>query len=182
MGAAGNTIVALLKLLFYGVILAGLAYAAYRYRDDLIRGWQSLLKDLRELWNRWFGRTSEPATAFQPTDYSQSKPQRSFASYPNPFSSGKAAQAQLADLVRYTFEATEAWAADQGQPRADEQTPLEFALRLSACGLGNDDIRSLAEFYTQLAYSTLSLPTEARQVVARVWGHLTTNSREPRLA
>ena len=48
---------------------------------------------------------------------------RRFADFSDPFAAGTAGRYPPEELVRYTFEALEAWARDNGQPRLPEQTP-----------------------------------------------------------
>ena len=53
-----------------------------------------------------------------------------FAAFTNPFADGTSAGRSPEDLVRYSFQAFEAWADDRDLPRSDNETPLEFAARV----------------------------------------------------
>ena len=83
---------------------------------------------------------------------------RPFASYSNPFSSGRARQMSPAELVRYSFAGLQAWGREHNLPRAEGETPMEFALRIGErhTDLGEQS-RKLALLYARLAYSTDTL-------------------------
>ena len=55
---------------------------------------------------------------------------RPFAWYHNPWSDGTAGQRTLQELIRFTFAALQAWAAERGVLREIGETPLEFAARV----------------------------------------------------
>jgi hypothetical protein len=73
-------------------------------------------------------------------------------------------------LVQYTFEALEAWARDNGQPRPPEQTPHEFARSVgSSLSSLADDARHLADLYCQVAYAPGSLPAASATRLSHLW-------------
>ena len=59
-------------------------------------------------------------------------PRRRFADFSDPFAAGQAAGWPPEELVRYSFAALEAWAAEHGHPRQAEQTPHEFARSIAS--------------------------------------------------
>ncbi len=75
-----------------------------------------------------------------------------------------------AQLVRYTFEALEAWAREQVVARPPEQTPLEFAQELGrrVPALAKD-ATSTAALYVRVAYARNNPSRESVQVLERLW-------------
>ena len=102
---------------------------------------------------------------------------RPFADYTDPFASGMAERYSPAELVRYTFEAVEAWALEHGQPRQADQTPHEFARCLVSnfSSLGEDAGR-LADLYCQAAYAPVTLPAASVARLSHLWQNLRTQA------
>jgi len=140
------------RWLLYGALVIGLLVAAWYYREDLLAAWQKLLEELRELWESLFGKKQTTAEAELPLHVAA--PPRLFASFRDPFLTGDASRMSWPQLVRYTFEALEAWGGEHECARAAGQTPLEFALALAAVepqiAAG---AQSLAGWYSQIAYA-----------------------------
>jgi hypothetical protein len=159
-----------LKWLFYaGLLLAGLVYA-WIYRQELLAAWRKLLEELRELWAGWFGGR---ASVEEAAPIMSAPVPRPFAAYADPFLTGAAARMSGADLIRYTFEATEAWAREREYPRQPEQTPLEFAATIEAAEpVFSGSIRSLAGWYSQLAYAPKSEWRGSRETIRQIWNGL----------
>ena len=145
------TVAQILQWLFYGLVIVTLIVLAWIYRAEIIAAWKKLVAELRDLWNRWFGG-KQPAAAAEAV--AAPAPPRSFATYADPFASGLAGRATLAELVRYTFEALEAWGREHNSPRATGQTAHEYAQQV---GCVHEplaaNVRILAELYGQLAYA-----------------------------
>ncbi|MCE9526828.1 MAG: DUF4129 domain-containing protein, partial [Planctomycetales bacterium] len=156
----------ILKWLFYLAIAIAAGVFAYIYRKELIAAWNKLLAELRALWERWFGTKPQAETAEQAV---LKAPPRTFTSYADPFASGMAARVPLPELVRYSFEALEAWGRDHGSPRATGQTPHEFAQQLG--DLNNSvsrEVKQLADLYCQIAFAR-SLPAGGVELVLGFW-------------
>jgi hypothetical protein len=156
----------ILKWLFYLAIAIAAVVFAYIYRKELIAAWNKLLAELRELWERWFGAKPQAETAEQAVPKA---PPRTFSSYADPFASGMAARVPLQELVRYSFEALEAWGRDHSSPRATGQTPHEFAQQLG--DLNNSvsrEVKQLADLYCQIAFAR-SLPSGGVELVRAFW-------------
>jgi hypothetical protein len=140
----------LLKILFYLVLGLVAAVMAWRYRAELWAAWQKLLAELRDLWARWFGSRAATASGATPPP----PPSPGFSQFSDPFASGMASRWSLAELVRYTFAALEAFGREQGCPRAGGQTPLEYAAAIGRLDHNlAGDVRHLAELYSQLAFA-----------------------------
>jgi Domain of unknown function (DUF4129) len=93
-----------------------------------------------------------------------------FAAFENPFFSGAAGRMPPAQLVRYTFEALEAWARERVVARPPEQTPLEFAQELGRRDPAlAKDVTSTAELYVRVAYARKNPSRESVAVLERLW-------------
>jgi hypothetical protein len=93
-----------------------------------------------------------------------------FSFFRDPFLSGEAAGQSPEELVRYTFDAVEAWARERHLARRDGETPLEFATRIGdeVPALEGDVLR-LAEFYVRVVYARMRLPEGTREPLRRFW-------------
>ena len=121
----------LLRAGFYIVLFAAALYLLWRYNEEFRIAWRRLLEQLRRLWERWFGGRGDREAGQPEREASTSlAPPRPFADFADPFRSGSAEQREPEELVRYSFEALEAWARERGCPREAEQTALEFASHL----------------------------------------------------
>jgi len=145
------------------------------YREELLEAWNKLLDELRELWNSWFGKKQTAAEAVARMEVVA--PPRTFASFADPFLTGDARSMSWPQLVRYTFEALEAWGREHGCPRASGQTALEFALAL---GVAEPQIaanvQALAGWYSQLAYAPRAAPGSP-DVLRELWSALDASHR-----
>ena len=140
---------------------------AYLYRERLVAAWKKLLVELRELWERWFGKKPDPALA---TAETAPAPPRPFAAFSDPFASGAAGRMSWAELVRYTFQALEAFGRERGCPRATGQTPHEFAASLGQVHPPLNRLAStLADWYGQLAYASRPAAPTATDPLKQLW-------------
>ena len=162
----------LLKFLIYVAIACAAAYWAWRNRARLLAGLRQLIQELREFWAKLFGRTPAPPE----TDEEQQPKKRAlrpFADYVDPFAGGIADRYTPDELVRYTFEATEAWARENGCTREPEHTPHEFAARVGGhVGSLKSGAMALANLYCQVAYAPGSLAAESLDPLADFWRRL----------
>jgi hypothetical protein len=160
------------KWLFYGGLIVGGLIAAFIYREELIAAWQKLLIELGELWDWWFGKKKAAAeSATLPTEVLA--PPRAFASYVDPFLSGDAHGMSWPQLVRYTFEALEAWGRERACPRGTGQTPHEFALALAGTQPKvASGAQMLASWYGQLAYAPKAATPASIEPLRQLWAAL----------
>jgi hypothetical protein len=76
-------------------------------------------------------------------------------------------------LVRFSFEALEAWARERGQERRLQETPLEFAQRLGGEFAEMDkEVCRLAGYYAGLAYAGKSPGAASREAIRVFWQKL----------
>ncbi len=162
----------LLKLIFYAVLLAVGVWLFRKYKDDLLAGFRELWNDFRSFWERLFGRKKAEPQAAAPV--AETGPGfRPFSAYSDPFAAGGAGRYTPEQLVRYSFEAFEAWARERGCPRPPEQTPHEFAQQIAARNANlSQPARALAELYSRLAYAPGPLPPSTVEHLKQLWAAL----------
>ena len=79
----------------------------------------------------------------------------------------------LDQLIKYSFEAFEAWARERGFARTLDQTPHEFAEQVAQSGAGvSQEAMRLAELYSRAAYSRESMPQASGQYLQQLWRQL----------
>jgi hypothetical protein len=167
-----------LKWLVFGVLALGVLFFVLRSGLNFLANFTSwakrLLEGLRAWWEGLFGRgESEPEVEMEET--ASLPAPRPFAFYSNPFLDGRADQLSPDALVRYSFEALEAWAWEHDLARQPAETPLEFAERLGALvPEWEAEVRGLAGFYVRLAYANGSLSAKCLDLLKRFWQHLET--------
>mgnify|MGYP001167788878 CR=1 FL=1 len=137
-----------------------------------------LVKHGRTLWKAFLEMLSAIKGFFlrrrlkKPDDASEAPREETpgFSSYSNPFSDGTVLRATPSEMVCLTFEALEAWAQEVGHGRLPDQTPREFAARLSASHQQESGpIRRLATDYSRIAYGNLPPNEEWREGLDRLW-------------
>jgi len=169
----------LLKWAFYAAFVLGVLFALWRFRHDVLAAIRAFLAELANWWaalwggKRDFGDAEDAAVEIR-------LPPSPFASFADPFATGMAARMPLEELVRYSFDAFEAWSNEHGCPRSPEQTPHELArdvARLNAPIAA--DARNLAELYAQAAYSRGQLHDNARAQLEQLWRQMTRRSMPP---
>jgi hypothetical protein len=143
---------------------------------------RDLLKTLRSLWEGLFGWLGYREDREKETgeDVVQAPPPRPFASYTSPFRDGSADRLPTEKLVRYAFEAFQAWAWERDLGRRPDETPLEFAGRvgMEVPGLEADAGR-LAVLYARVLYARGPLPASARAAVEQFWQRLEAVAEQP---
>ena len=156
--------------MLYGVLGLIAALWAWKNKDGILAAIANIGPWLADLWNRLFGGTRQQDAGDDGQAESPRVPLRRFADFTDPFASGAADQQPAEELVRYTFDALEAWGRDQGHARASEQTPHEFVreLGVQAPWLSEDAVR-LADLYCQVAYAHQTLRRSKLGCLQRCW-------------
>jgi hypothetical protein len=77
------------------------------------------------------------------------------------------------ELIRYTFEALQAYGRERGCRRRENETPFEYACRLGAASpeLGRETA-ALAEYYGQAAYGSAMLPATIGDPLRALWSKM----------
>jgi len=152
-----------------------LGYLAWRNRRQIARAIADIIEQLRALWARLFGAGPAKPAGEEPGEASVARgaPPRPFASFANPFASSQHHSMPPDELIRYTFEAFEAWARERGFPRTPDQTPAELIRQavpprtpLVA------ESRHLARLYNEAAYAPGSVSATAAAGLAKLWALL----------
>ena len=182
--APADSLVAVFKWFFYGLLILFVIYAAWRNRAELLSALSNLGQWLADFWQSLFGgRVSGGNESGGDQAGHHAKKPRPFSDFVDPFAAGTAGRRSPAELVRYTFEAIEAWALERGRPRQPDETPHEFARGLAATfsALG-EDARRLADLYCQAAYTTDALPAAGVERLAHLWQNMRTQETAASIA
>jgi hypothetical protein len=158
----------IIKLVLY--VLGGLliAYFAWKHRHALMQGFRDLMQRLRELIARLFGK--EPIAIVDAEEATPPPPRKRFIDFRDPFTSGLHKQLPPEELVRYTFEAFEAWAGDRGAPRTPDRTPTEL---LQAALPPQTPMftaaRRMVRLYSEVAYASGQVQRSAAEELRALW-------------
>jgi hypothetical protein len=159
-----------LKRLVNSLFVIAAVLLLLRYRAKLWEGFTGLWRDLLALFSR--PKAVNPPSPPQ----GPAKPVLSFERLRNPFN-GQGHRLGTSELVRHTFQALEAWAHSRGVGRLDNETPLEFALRIrdTAPEIG-PETHDLACQYTRLAYSGREPDSDSLANLSLIWGYMTSHT------
>jgi len=161
----------LFKWLIYGAIAAAVIYMA-------IKNWRAVVSFFKNLWAEllgMFGR--KPATVTDEGEADSEEPvapPRSFSDFSDPFRSGKASQSSPGELVRYTFEALQAWAFENNCGRTPDQTPMEFGQKLQTRRMKiSKEAHEVSLLYAEVAYGGLRPDNSSVATLQKLWRKLT---------
>lgn len=171
--SAFSKLAEILKWIVLVMVLLVIAFflirAGLRFLANFTTWARNLLNAFRAWWNglgALFTRRQGSGEQSMPTP----SPPRPWSSFADPFMTGAADQMTGARLIRYSFEALEAWARDRGLGRHERETPLEFAERLGGDGDGiGDAVRQVADWYVHLAYARGKVPAFSRDGLRDFW-------------
>ncbi|WP_442483879.1 DUF4129 domain-containing protein [Aeoliella sp. SH292] len=169
MSNIAGGIAGLIKWLFYVVLALVCAFLLWKYRQELLAAARDMWRDLKAFLARLFGRetTDSPSENESAAPLS---PRKRFRDFRNPFAGDTYRKVPPAELVRYTFEAFEAWAADRGQPRRADQTPQEFVESVAAERVeNNESMRALCRLYGRVAYGDGKISASDIKDLQTVW-------------
>ena len=141
------------------IALAGIVVAFVWINRHLIGQW----------WDKLFGggRDIEPADSFEDfVDSITRVPPRAFTSFVNPI--GKESDPRRVVLI--TFQAFEAWTREHGMPRGKDETPSEFAKRISQSSPQiSKPASQVIEAYNRIVYGRGSATENDLNAATRVW-------------
>ncbi len=142
---------------------------------------RQLIDDLKNLLASLLGGQREPSDGGDKTANSTAAASfKPFSSYTDPFARGGVERYSTEQLVRYTFEALEAWARERSCPRDDEQTPLEFARELAfdhpSLGV---EAQQLADLYSRVAYGHERVTVDRCSTLQQLWRHMQSTATMP---
>lgn len=165
MAESTEWIANLFKFVVYGTI-------ALFFLWMLNRHWASVVHFLSRLWNEFLSIFSRKPKIVSDSDEieEQIAPPQPFAAFRNPFSSGAVSQHSPSELVRYTFEALQAWAFENGCERSPDQTPMEFGRQLRSSKVRfSSEADEVSQLYAQVAYAGHRPKSESLGLLENLW-------------
>jgi hypothetical protein len=160
-----------IRWLMWGALAAAAVVGFMWYRSQVIAFLRQLWAEFLSLWGDIFGGKKSRRADAAVTEVRE--PERPFAAFKNPFASGKAGRLPPEQLVRYTFEALEAWSFERQAARRREETPLEFAEALSGRYPAlAQDARQLARLYSQMVYARTNPSRDCLPLLQRLWSEM----------
>ena len=181
-----ETVATVLKWIVFALLI--LVVVVFMLREGLkflaqFTDWaRNLLNALRNIWAGLFRGGAKAANEAREDGGAAERraPPRPFSSYFNPFRDGSAGRRPIKEVVRYTFDALQAWAREHGLERGPEETPLEFAARLGEeFPVLEADVRRFAILYARAVYDYSPLPAVAAEQVRRFWERLEAAAEQP---
>ncbi|HET6882615.1 MAG TPA: DUF4129 domain-containing protein, partial [Pirellulales bacterium] len=156
-----------IRWLMWAVLAAAAIIGFLIYHKQVIAFVRQLWAELLSLFG---GRKPKAADAVE-SDVRE--PPRPFAAFRNPFYAGNAGRMSPDQLVRYTFDALEAWTFERAAARRREETPLEFAESLSQRFPAiSGDVRQLARLYSQMLYARTPPTRDCLPALQRLWDEM----------
>jgi hypothetical protein len=166
MGSA----VDLVKFVVYLLLALVVAYFAWQYRNEILNAIAGLVRDFWAWLAQLFGWQTAAVEVGEDDAATPARRRRTFAEFRDPFATGQHQQLAPGELVRYTFEAFEAWAGDHGRARTPDQTPQELVHSvLPPQSPMFDEARRLAALYGEAAYSGGAVSREAATSLRALW-------------
>ena len=165
--ASMDWIGSLVTWLLYAALALGAIWFFMKHRKEIMAA-------LRQFWANiltLFGRKPPQPLEFDEEDETPELPP--FAAFQNPFTSGAAGSQSPEELVRYSFEALQAWAKERELERLPDQTPIEFARRLGAYipELAHE-AGQLTRLYSGYAYAGRNPPGDCVNLLQSLWAKL----------
>jgi hypothetical protein len=176
-----------LKWVVFGVLAALLLFFLFRSGLQFLANFtewaRNLLEWLNNFWASLFGGWGargegggEEAVAAGP----RKAPPKPFSAFANPFVTGNAERWSAKELLRYSFEALEAWARERDLGRHPGETPLEFAGRVGGeVPALEADVRRLVSLYARALYAAGELPANTPEPVRQFWLRLEAVAEQP---
>lgn len=177
---AASGLIEMLKWVLYAAIILAAAYFLWRFRAEVAAGFRDFLQGLRDfLSGLWGGRSRRDLPAAEALHIEI--PPAPFSSFADPFATGIASRYSLAELVRYSFEAFEAWSREHDCPRLPDRTLHELVRDVTRRhGFIKSEANQLAELYARAAYARGELPDTTRQQLQSLWQKMRQGSaRQP---
>ena len=161
-----------LKVTAYAVLFSLVFIVILKNKQYLLLALRKCWRAFLEFWSNLFASREREGPAHNATG--SQVPIRPFAAFSNPFTSGEALQMSVRDLIVYSFNALEAWAAGYQFGRHPDQTPFEFSDRLG--DLVPDlaaEIQHVTRLYVQVAYADASSLPPCHTVLEILWSKMT---------
>jgi hypothetical protein len=145
----------------------------------MAKHWERIQRAIADLWAALFGRKPAPG-AGEPAAAVAARRRRTFSDFHDPFAGGRRPGSPV-ELVKYTFEAFEAWAGDRGCERTPDRTPHELvAQSVSAESPMYAEARRMAVLYGEAAYGSRRVPPESVEGLRELWRMMRASAASPR--
>jgi hypothetical protein len=169
IAATTSTAAEMLRWAVYAAIVLGALYACWRFRAEIAATIREFLAALAEFWSRLTGGKRAYGIATQ-NEVEIKIPPAPFSSFADPFATGISGRYSIQELVRYSFDAFEAWGREHGCPREPDQTPHELARDVGNLNAFiRSDAHNLAELYARAAYARGELPPTSEDQLRQIW-------------
>lgn len=159
----------LMRWVVYGLVIAAALLAVWWYWRDVLRAIQNFWSELVAWWRSLWGGQRVTGEAEEVT-LDLRIPPPPFGSFADPFASGLGTGMPIEQLVRYSFDAFEAWSREHGCPREADQTPHELAREVARLNATiRTEARNLADLYSRAAFARGQLPEGAEEQLRALW-------------
>jgi hypothetical protein len=167
----------LLKWIVFGVLILVTLFfvlnGGLRYLANFCDWARRLLEALQRFWDSLFGTPRRGGTRHDEATEDPQVTDAPFSVFVNPFHNGRADRMAPAEVVRYSFEALEAWARKQDHGRGTDETPIEFTNRLAEdVGALDEETRRLGALYASVLYAKGNLASDWRDTLEQFWERL----------
>jgi hypothetical protein len=182
LGKLGTIIKWIVFIVLGLVVLFFLLRSGLQFLANFTDWARRLLEALRAWWAALFGgRAAREGGGEAAEEGEEETPYvRPFASYADPFESGLAERVSPNQVVRYSFEALQAWARERGLGRNPHETPLEFANRLGReVPALEEEVRRAAGLYVRVAYARANLKASTVAGLRSFWIRLRHVAEQP---
>jgi len=181
-----SSLSSVLKWIVFAVLAIVVAIYLFRhglrYFANFMTWAQKLLAALDAFWQRLFGwwKVESGSARDEMEPRKIETPRRPFSSFANPFRDGAVRRQSPEELVRYSFEALEAWGREHDLSRTPEETALEFARRIGEATPPLDaDVKRLAGLYVRAAYGQGRLTQTSISTLQQFWERLESITEAP---
>jgi hypothetical protein len=172
LGSLANVLKWIVFAILALVVAFFLLRSGLRFLANFTNWARQLLNALQAWWQGLFGGTPDSAEKIATEDVfpETAVAPAPFTSFHNPFRDGRADQLSPDELARYSFEALESWAWEQGIGRRPQETPIEFAERLAGeVPELETETRRLAGLYARAAYAHAPLTAGCLGLLRQFW-------------
>lgn len=184
LGTAMSKVAEVLKWIVFAALGLIVLFVVFRHGLQFLANFMPWARNLLAAIDAWlkglFGRREPRVKESKANETVPPVEARApFAAYANPFTDGTSEGRSPEDLVRYSFQAFEAWAGDQDLPRPADETPLEFAARIGDQFVWlRPDSRKLALLVARMSYAQGNLPANCKVTLEQFWDRLTSGVDE----
>ncbi|HEX3152868.1 MAG TPA: hypothetical protein VHR66_32650 [Gemmataceae bacterium] len=185
VGNAFSKIANVLKWIVFAVLAIVVVFFVFRNGLQFLSNFMPWAKNLLAAIDAWLkglfgGREPKETQVRAETKVEEVDMHVPFTAFSNPFADGTADGRSPDDLVRYSFEALEAWASDRDRERRDDETAIEFAQRLGEdFAWLREDSRKLSLLVARMVYASGNLPKNTKDTLDHFWDRITSGAVEP---